>query len=103
MKILFKGVNSSDGIFLRCNCCRCEWMVQDRDDLRIEYFFDSMQQKDVPYYIAPCPCCNNEIHLGCDPKDMSEGFYSSWDIVFKRDDWNTNFAAEVKDVEQRGK
>ncbi len=93
MEILFKGLNAKEGIFFRCDYCRCEWLAQNRNDLQVTFEFDLSSYKKIPVYDAPCPCCNNKIYLGPDPRDLPL-YTSKWSSVFSRDDWIEKFSVE---------
>ncbi len=92
MKILRQGFNSDDGIFFQCEYCRCEWLVQNRNDLNITYDYDLYHAKRIPGYMATCPCCGNKIYIGYDPRDIPE-LVSPWNFMFQREDWIERFAA----------
>lgn len=91
MKILKKGLLDESGIPIICRRCKCEFVLEDRDDICSEtiprFDFDQKKKVVVAMYYVNCPMCNLLINFGDEKYVPSHDYY----FMFSRKDWVERF------------
>ena len=95
MKIMKHGFmsNSPKGIYCTCDYCRCEYIVENREDLQYRTVYDYDSNKLIEYEIL-CPECGCEIYLGIDP-NKTKNLWSPYKEIFNRPDWKERFEVSL--------
>ena len=100
MKIVKHGWDAEDGIHITCRCCKCEFVIEDRNDFDVEEVVEVESLRHYMEYNFQCPECHYADSLGIDP-NLYLGrpyVYSKNPVVFERKDWKERY--EVKYREQ---
>ena len=92
MKTIKKGLNSKEGIFVKCPCCECEYLIEDRNDWKPRWVkMYTLSQREIPEYNVYCPECNEPFCINCNPRDFDpeeEGhFFTRYSMIYNREDW----------------
>ena len=100
MKIKSKGYFGKN-IRFTCENCGCVYMVESRDDWKINITEMTVQEdsklsfKNIPDYSVVCPQCKHEKHLGFDPSDAPYMALSIVGLLSERKDWGKRFRVKV--------
>jgi hypothetical protein len=98
MKLLKSGLVSKDGIHFNCNYCRCEFLIEDRNDWTIQWLKDLANNppKKVAEYYVRCPECHTEHCIGCNPNKITHNLITPFQIMFDREDWDERYDMETE-------
>lgn len=89
MKLIKKGLLDKDGIYLRCEFCEAEFLIEDRNDLTCFPAMDCFEDSKIDtQYSVTCPSCNQQISLGCVDEERILGRYS---FLRGRPDWDNRY------------
>lgn len=100
MKILKRGFNSKEGIFVKCGC-GCEYMIEDRNDWQPRWVrLYSPDNREIPEYEVRCPECNVPFCFTHNPKDFDpevDGyFFTKYEVIYNREDWVERYSLTGK-------
>ena len=97
MKIKSKGYFGKN-IRFTCENCGCVYMVESKDDWKINISEMTLEEEDgklsfknIPDYSVACPQCKYEKHLGFDPSDVPYMARSIICLISEREDWEERF------------
>ena len=103
MKVISGNQVNPEGIDVLCECCHCEYRIEDRNDWDQEQvFYDSnpygfiTTNHKVMNYITHCPVCGYEFFLGVNPRESSnDNIAPRYSWIFDRPDWNERYSMEA--------
>ena len=102
MIIIKNGTANKKGIYFTCKTCSCEYIIENRNDWKIEWVTGIKTGKKYPIYITVCPECENEYSFGSDPDEVCKNngclYYINGksQIIFHRQDWDERFKVTEK-------
>lgn len=99
MRIIRNGYLADEGIIVTCPCCKCEFILEDRNDFESKHLVGlGYSGIKLPSYNFECPQCRHPFSFGIDPdvyeKTFGKFWYNPYEIIFKRDDWKERFEVE---------
>lgn len=101
MKIVKRGFNSKEGIFVKCPVCSCEYIIEDRSDWQPRWVKTyPPNQREIPEYKAHCPECNHPFCINNNPRDYDpkvDGYYMTrYQVIYDREDWVERYSLTGK-------
>lgn len=94
MKIVKHGYFSKDGIYMECEYCSCNFLIENKYDFKTQIaeifrWGEERSSKVVDYSIV-CPECNSKIFFG--NKDIPHH------PAFSRKDWKERYEIKLEEV-----
>lgn len=92
MRIIKHGYFSKDGIYIECRYCGCNFLVENKYDLKTRILKGFGRNSKVVDYSVVCPECNSEIIIGNESNDYSRS------ALFSRKDWKERYEVKLEEV-----
>ena len=96
MKLIRKGYLDPEGIFVTCQYCKAQYLIEDRNDFKVNVGYCPDLGQAVEYYVE-CPSCH---YIECfGPIDNSE-IVSRMGFLRKRPDWEERYKILPKEADK---